>query len=221
MKQADPAPLFSLGRKKKTAEYADFLAALEEKLPDKALAALFPDLEVREARRLLRGAVAELTGENSPEDSPSAKIAARKPPPSSPPKKAAEKFALYTDGASRGNPGEAGAGLVILDEEGNEIIARSFYLGQCSNNVAEYRALIAGLRAALELGCQQLDIFMDSQLIIRQVQGRYKVKNAGLKPLFAEVRQLLAKLASFTINHVPRSENRRADELANRGIDER
>ena len=130
-------------------------------------------------------------------------------------------FSLYTDGASRGNPGQAGAGAVILDDNGMELVARSYYLGTCSNNVAEYRALIFGLQTALELGCRRLDIFLDSQLIVRQVQGQYKVKNAGLKPLFAEVKQLLAKLAAFTINHVPRNENKRADELANRGIDER
>jgi ribonuclease HI len=130
-------------------------------------------------------------------------------------------FALYTDGASRGNPGEAGAGAVILDGQGEELAARSFYLGKCSNNVAEYKALIFGLQAALELGCRQLEIFLDSQLIVRQVQGQYKVKNAGLKPLFAQVKQLLAKLNSFTISHVPRNENKRADELANRGIDDK
>ena len=130
-------------------------------------------------------------------------------------------FALYTDGASRGNPGEAGAGVVILDNNGEELVARSFYLGKCSNNVAEYKALIFGLRQALELGCRRLDIFLDSQLIVRQIQGKYKVKNAGLKPLFAEVRQLLTKLTSFTISHVPRSDNKRADELANRGIDDK
>ena len=130
-------------------------------------------------------------------------------------------FALYTDGASRGNPGEAGAGAVILDDQGEELAARSFYLGKCSNNVAEYKALIFGLQAALELGCRQLEIFLDSQLIVRQVQGQYKVKNAGLKPLFAQVKQLLAKLNSFTISHVPRNENKRADELANRGIDDK
>ncbi len=130
-------------------------------------------------------------------------------------------FSLFTDGASRGNPGQAGAGAVILDDQGMELTARSFYLGTCTNNIAEYKALIFGLQTALELGCRRLDIFLDSQLIVRQITGQYKVKNAGLKPLFAEVRQLLAKLTSFTINHVPRNENKRADELANRGIDER
>ncbi|MCI5222106.1 MAG: reverse transcriptase-like protein [Candidatus Electrothrix sp. AR4] len=128
---------------------------------------------------------------------------------------------LFTDGASRGNPGEAGAGSILLDADGEELAARSLYLGQCTNNVAEYRALILGLQSALELKCGRLEIFLDSQLIVRQIQGQYKVKNATLKPLFEEVKELLARVDNWSIAHVPRKENKRADELANRGIDER
>ena len=101
---------------------------------------------------------------------------------------------LFTDGASRGNPGEAGAGSVLLDAQGQEIVARSCSLGQCTNNAAEYQALIMGLNSALELGCSRLDIFLDSQLIVRQIQGQYKVKHEGLKPLFAKVQKLLARI---------------------------
>ncbi len=131
------------------------------------------------------------------------------------------RCALYTDGASRGNPGQAGAGAVILDENGRELAARGEYLGICTNNVAEYKALISGLRMAVEVGCAELNIFLDSELIVRQLTGRYKVKNATLKPLFLQVQQLLQRLERFTITHVPRSENSRADELANQGIDKR
>jgi len=131
------------------------------------------------------------------------------------------RCALYTDGASRGNPGQAGAGAVILDENGRELAARGEYLGICTNNVAEYKALISGLRLAAETGCAELNIFLDSELIVRQLTGRYKVKNATLKPLFLQVQQLLQRLETFTITHVPRSENSRADELANQGIDKR
>ena len=126
---------------------------------------------------------------------------------------------LFTDGASRGNPGQAGAGAVLLDAEGRELAARSLYLGECTNNIAEYRALLLGLQIALEQGCTQLDIRLDSELIVRQLQGRYQVKNAGLKPLFQEVNKLLARLESWTVAHVLREQNRRADQLANQGVD--
>ena len=126
---------------------------------------------------------------------------------------------LFTDGASRGNPGEAGAGIVLLDKEDNEIAARSSYLGQCTNNVAEYEALLLGLKTARELNCSRLSIFMDSQLIVRQVSGRYKVKNVHLKPLFSNAMDLLKTFDTWSIAHVPRKQNKRADELANRGVD--
>ena len=128
---------------------------------------------------------------------------------------------LFTDGASRGNPGEAGAGIVLLDDNNQELVARSLYLGRSTNNVAEYKALVLGLETATQLDCRRLAIFMDSQLIVRQVQGRYKVKNANLKPLFDKVMGLLANINSWSIDHIPRAQNKRADELANRGIDER
>ena len=127
---------------------------------------------------------------------------------------------LYTDGASRGNPGDAGAGIVLFDDKGREILTRSLYLGKCTNNAAEYQALITGLESANEAGCKKLDIFMDSELIVRQILGIYKVKNEQLKPLFAKVQKLLAGLETWQIRHVPREKNCRADELANRGIDD-
>ena len=128
-------------------------------------------------------------------------------------------LSLYTDGASRGNPGEAGAGAVILDEKGGEVQALSQYLGQCTNNVAEYQALILGLSQAVKLKGKTISIFLDSQLIVRQVQGLYKVKNKALQPLFSQVKELLKKFEKFEISHIPRSENKRADQLANQGID--
>ncbi|MCF6186161.1 MAG: ribonuclease HI family protein [Desulfobulbaceae bacterium] len=128
---------------------------------------------------------------------------------------------LFTDGASRGNPSPAGAGVVLFDDQGREICTRAKYLGRCTNNVAEYQALIIGLQAAREIGCRQLAIFLDSELIVRQITGRYKVKNATLKPLFAKVQSLLQGFDGYTVAHVPRARNSRADELANRGIDEK
>ncbi len=128
---------------------------------------------------------------------------------------------LYTDGASRGNPGPAGAGAVLVDKDGREIAVRFGYLGICTNNIAEYKALILGLQLSLDTDCTTLEIFLDSELVVRQLTGRYKVKNKALKPLFTQAQQLLQKFTSFSIVHIPRAENRRADELANRGIDER
>jgi ribonuclease HI/probable phosphoglycerate mutase len=127
---------------------------------------------------------------------------------------------LFTDGASRGNPGPAGAGAVLCDAAGRELAARSLCLGHCTNNVAEYRALLLGLQAALEQGCARLDIRLDSELIVRQLQGRYKVKHEALKPLFEEVKKMLNRLEGWSVAHVPRAQNKRADQLANRGIDE-
>ncbi len=127
---------------------------------------------------------------------------------------------LFTDGASRGNPGQAGAGAVLFDTAGHELAARSLYLGECTNNVAEYRALLLGLQAALELDCTELEIRLDSELIVRQLQGRYQVKNEVLKPLFQEVKKLLLQLESWSVAHVPRAQNKRADQLANQGVDE-
>ncbi|MCL2457657.1 MAG: ribonuclease HI family protein [Desulfobulbus sp.] len=128
---------------------------------------------------------------------------------------------LFTDGASRGNPGQAGAGAVLLDEQDEELAACSVYLGVCTNNVAEYKALLVGLEEALCQGCGQLAIFLDSELIVRQVQGLYKVKNETLLPLFHQVRERLDQFETWSITHVPRAQNTRADQLANQGIDQR
>lgn len=132
-----------------------------------------------------------------------------------------KRWQLFTDGASRGNPGLAGAGAVIYDGDGRELCSLSEFIGTCTNNVAEYRALIAGIKMAEGKLCRQLDIFLDSELIVRQITGRYKVKSHTLKPLFTVVMEMLSGFGKFTINHIPRAKNFRADELANRGIDER
>lgn len=129
--------------------------------------------------------------------------------------------ALYTDGASRGNPGLAGAGAVIIDGDGTELATKAQFLGKCTNNVAEYKALILGLRLAEKIDCTKLDVFLDSELIVRQLTGRYKVKNPSLKTLFSQAQQLLQSFTGFSISHIPRAKNSRADTLANQGIDER
>lgn len=184
------------------------LQRLAEHLDDATLEALFPGVNQRQLRQLIVGG----------SQAPSRKAVS---PPPSPPIDAAGCYRLFTDGASRGNPGQAGAGAVLFSPAGDELIAHSAYLGTCTNNVAEYRALILGLDEALQLGCDELAIALDSELIVRQIQGRYKVKNETLLPLFQQVQQRLSRLRKWSVMHVPRSQNSRADQLANQGIDGR
>ncbi len=126
---------------------------------------------------------------------------------------------LYCDGASRGNPGPASIGAVLYGKGKEKLAEISERIGRATNNVAEYRALIAGLRAAKGQGCQRVRVRMDSQLAVFQVLGRYKVKNAGLKPLHTEVRSLLTSFPSWAIEHIPREQNTEADALANAALD--
>lgn len=132
-----------------------------------------------------------------------------------------EKVKIYTDGAARGNPGEAGAGVVILDGKDEVIGELSRYLGVTTNNVAEYQGAILGFTAALELKARSVELYSDSELLVRQLLGQYKVKSPGLVPLHRRVVELMGKFAGVRITHIPREQNRRADQLANLGIDER
>jgi ribonuclease HI/probable phosphoglycerate mutase len=129
---------------------------------------------------------------------------------------------VFCDGASRGNPGPAAIGAALLDETGAEIGAVSETIGVATNNEAEYRALVAGVRRAIELkptaSCR-LEVRMDSELVVRQIEGRYKVKNERLKPLYEAARAALKEFGEWRIRHVPRAENSRPDELANAALD--
>ncbi len=128
---------------------------------------------------------------------------------------------VYSDGASRGNPGPAGAGAVLLDERGAVLRRLGKLLGRETNNIAEYQGLLLGLRAALEMGARDIEVRADSELMIKQLKGDYRVKNEGLKPLFAEAQALLRRFDWVKLRHVPREENKLADEMSNRAIDER
>lgn len=130
-----------------------------------------------------------------------------------------KKLKVYVDGASRGNPGDAGIGIVMLDENGNVIKEMSDYIGQTTNNIAEYTALVTALKEAIEVGCEEIEVFSDSELMVKQINGQYQIKNEGIKRLYSQVSQLMKEFKSFSINHVKREFNRRADELANEGID--
>ena len=185
------------------------LRRLADHLDDAVFEQLFPGEAPERLRQLISG---------SP-GGQSRQIVAPSPPAPSAPNPG--RCRLFTDGASRGNPGQAGAGAVLLSAAGDELAVRSVYLGVCTNNVAEYRALLLGLDEALRRGCEELVIALDSELIVRQIQGRYKVKNETLLPLFQQVQQRLSRLRQWSIMHVPRAQNSRADQLANQGIDER
>jgi ribonuclease HI len=128
----------------------------------------------------------------------------------------------YTDGAARGNPGDGGIGVIMLSEEGNVLYSFGGYLGTTTNNVAEYRALLHCLRKAPELPCSRMVVHSDSQLMVRQLLGEYRVKDKKLAPLYLEAIRLL-KAAPFDIKviHIDRDSNREADLLANAGIDGR
>jgi ribonuclease HI len=130
------------------------------------------------------------------------------------------KATLYADGAARGNPGPAGSGAILLDERGTPIARLTLSLGRATNNVAEYNALILGLEEARRRGIDEIDVRMDSLLVVRQMQGLWKIKHPGLRPLALRAGALLAEFATRSIEHVPREENSLADALANKAIDE-
>ena len=127
---------------------------------------------------------------------------------------------LRTDGAARGNPGPAGAGILIEDDQGIRLQARHKWLGQMTNNQAEYHALIEGLKAVKDWKPDRLEIYLDSKLVVEQIKGQYKIKEPELQKLYAQATQLLDGL-EYEIKHVAREENRGADHLANMAIDEK
>ncbi len=128
---------------------------------------------------------------------------------------------LYTDGAARGNPGPAGAGAVILNADGHVVAKIGKFLGESTNNVAEYMGLILGLKRARAMGIKELDVFSDSELLVKQIAGDYAVKAEHLKPLHDEAKALLKGFSFVEVRHIPREENAQADAMSNRAIDER
>lgn len=130
----------------------------------------------------------------------------------------AEKLILYIDGASRGNPGPAGIGVVIMTSRRKKVQEIYRYLGETTNNIAEYQALINGLEEAARLGPDEVVIHMDSELVVKQMNGEYRVKDAGMKELFDRALILLKKFKAFEIRHIDREKNKDADKLANKAI---
>jgi ribonuclease HI len=128
---------------------------------------------------------------------------------------------LFTDGAARGNPGPAGAGAVIMSPEGRLVAKMGKFLGENTNNYAEYMGLLIGLKRAKAMGIKELEVLTDSELMVRQLNGDYAVKAENLKPLYAEAKALLGAFSEIGVRHIPREENKAADEMSNRAIDER
>jgi ribonuclease HI len=127
---------------------------------------------------------------------------------------------IYVDGASRGNPGSAGIGVSLQDPQGAELATISRPLGRTTNNRAEYTALVEALKLAKEKGFEGVEIRGDSQLMVRQMTGQYQIRDQFLKTLWTEAQALSKGFSSFVINHIPRDENDRADELANQALDQ-
>jgi len=188
-------------------EISRIISALAANLSDEVIAAAVPGLAPAEVRATLES----LAGGFAPEKKPAVQKRRGR----------LDRAVLFTDGASRGNPGEAGGGASLVGPDGGELIAGRWYLGRRTNNAAEYLALIHGLEEAAALGVKELEVRMDSELVVRQLTGVYRVRDAQLKKYFARVKELLAGFDSVRIKHVSRSENSRADQLANEALDGR
>lgn len=131
------------------------------------------------------------------------------------------KLIVETDGASRGNPGLAGAGIIIKDEKGREVESIHSFLGVTTNNQAEYRALIEGLRAVSRHRPGEVEVRMDSELVVKQMNGQYRVRHPEILPLFTEAVEIASAFPSITFRYIPREQNPGADRLANLAIDSR
>ncbi len=132
----------------------------------------------------------------------------------------ASSVRVWVDGGSRGNPGPSGIGVLVEDSSGTTLATISRAIGVTTNNVAEYRALLAGLEKAEELGAREVEVISDSELLVRQMLGQYRVKSAGLRPLYTLAQQKAAGFASFHIRHLGRDHNVKADGLVNHALDE-
>jgi ribonuclease HI len=130
-----------------------------------------------------------------------------------------KKFIIHTDGGARGNPGPAAIGAVIKDEKGELVAEVSEYIGETTNNQAEYRAVIAAVAKAKDLGAEELDFFLDSELVVKQLNREYKVRDKDLAPLFVKIYNAMMGFKKVTFKHVRREMNREADVLVNKALD--
>ncbi len=128
---------------------------------------------------------------------------------------------IYIDGASSGNPGESGAGIVVFDNNGNELFRDSIYLGQMTNNMAEYEALIFALQKAKKSLIKKVSVYTDSLLVTNQIHGKYKVKNTKLRKYVEETKNIIRNFNSFALKYIPREENKIADKLAKDAVNKK
>ncbi|NMB73685.1 MAG: ribonuclease HI family protein [Myxococcales bacterium] len=175
----------------------------------------FPDLSRREIGAMLERLASAPDGVKN-EVKASAGTGSEPVPPA-----ASGELVLFTDGASRGNPGLAGAGVVLQRPDGSVVAQRAVFLGTRTNNEAEYEALLIGLALAREFAPGRLEVRLDSELVVRQLNGQYRVRHPGLIPLHRKAQELLRAFPNHRVLHVMREQNTRADELSNRAIDER
>jgi len=131
-----------------------------------------------------------------------------------------DKIIVYTDGASRGNPGPAAAGFILSNAGGARLEGRAFFIGRATNNVAEYTALLRALEAARQIGAKELRVFSDSELLVKQINGEYRVKSEQIRPLFRQAVELLGEFTDWKVQHVIRARNEEADKLVNRALDQ-
>ena len=188
-----------------TATLLSLLRRLAQAKPGQDALHLPADLTPHEALRAVRAAVGVLEPPVTSASRPGGRLGAAR---------------IHIDGASRGNPGPAGIGVLILGVDGGVVERLHRGIGEATNNVAEYRALLLGLERTLALGVEDLEVRSDSELLVRQLQGRYRVKHPGLQPLYEASRKQIASFRRFEVRHVPRELNAEADALANQGIDE-
>ncbi|MHB1844036.1 MAG: ribonuclease HI family protein [Deltaproteobacteria bacterium] len=194
------------------------LAAADEEHFERTLAR-FPGLEREAIAAALRSAAERLPAAASHRSPPAPDGA--EPPESRGEASPLRCLRIFSDGAARGNPGPAGAGAVLSTPAGAIVARLGRYLGTQTNNVAEYEGLLLGLREARRLGAREVAVFADSELLVRQLLGVYRVKHPRLKPLFEEARALLLGFAKHEVKHIRRELNGDADEMSNRAIDER
>ncbi len=130
-----------------------------------------------------------------------------------------KKYIIHTDGGARGNPGPAAIGCVVHDQDKNKKYTISRYIGNTTNNQAEYQALLAALEKAYELQAADVECFLDSELVVKQMRGEYRIRDKNLSPLYLKIWNLTLKFNSITFNHIPRSMNKEADTLVNQALD--
>ncbi|MFB3819386.1 MAG: ribonuclease HI family protein [Candidatus Methylomirabilales bacterium] len=197
-------------------ELRAILRRLSRAKPGDGVLQLPANLSPEDALRALRAALKAL-GAEAEEARPAAPPAARAAATGL---RVHPALRVHIDGGSRGNPGPAGIGVVVLTPEGEVVERLHHFIGQATNNTAEYRALLLALERVLARGCREVEVLSDSELLVRQLLGQYQVRHPDMRRLYAQAQEQIGKLGRFTIRHIPRAQNAEADALANRAMDE-